>query len=644
MVSSKQILDGLTEIRRMHEDISHSGDGGLYGEAIVNRAFQGSGATVGATPGFPGTDITGSENPIVPFGPVITGWHPVGGVELMLTQLHPLSKALPIALQMNIPYNATGEVGVLNEGWWGFDVRPGTYNVSMYLKSNAARSNGTLSKVNVSLRSNDTGETFATQSIPFSEGKNISSFTWTQYETQIVNTAMAPNSNNSFYITFDASEVAGDTYYFDLVSVFPETYNNRPNGIRKDIGEAIVNLGSTFMRFPGGNNIEGYSIDQRWKWNETIGPIIDRPGRVGNWGYYNTQGLGLMEYLQFFEDGGIEPVLAIYAGFSLDIFGQIGTSFPEDQMDLVLQDALNEIEFITGDASTTYGALRAEYGHPEPFQLNYVEIGNEDFFSTTYPYRFPYLYNGLKQAYPNITLISTAYNEASESFGYNISLPKGSMWDTHHYEEPTFFLKSFDFFDNWQEETGNEDVTVLIGEYSVFQIDTADGVVNYTLPDDIHVIFPSMLSAIGEGVYLLGAERNPEVVKMSSYAPSLQNLNHINWDPDLVQFTANHDETVLSASWYLESLFAHYRGTETLPVTTASGDYNPLWWAAQIDESLNCMYFKVINSGNASTPLTINADVAISSVNGTILVRAPLLRDEISIANSVIDWTRVGCL
>lgn len=249
---------------RMHEDISHSGDGGLYGEAIVNRAFQGSGATISSTPGYPDTDIVSSENPIVPFGPVITGWQPVGDVELMLTELHPLSAALPIAFQMNIPWNATGEVGVLNEGWWGIDVRPGTYNVSMYLKSGASRSNGTLSSIDVSLRSNTTGETFATEAIQFSEGNNISNFAWTQYETQIENTVMAPDSNNSFYITFNASEVAGDTYYFNLVSLFPETYNNRPNGVRKDLGEAIANLGTKFMRFPGGNNIEGYSIEQRY--------------------------------------------------------------------------------------------------------------------------------------------------------------------------------------------------------------------------------------------------------------------------------------------------------------------------------------------------------------------------------------------
>ena len=602
---------------RMHEDISHSGDGGIYGEALVNRAFQGSGASIGAVKGFPGSFIQHSENPILPFGPVITGWHPIGGARLGLTRLHPLSDALPIAMEVDIPYNAAGEVGFYNEGWWGIDVRPGTYNVSFYVKANGPRNNGTLSKIDVSLRSNLTGETFATSSIPFSPGNNISSFEWTQYTTQIENTATAPNSNNTFAVTFDGSEVAGDSYFFDLVSLFPETYKNRPNGIRKDLGEAIADLGTTFLRFPGGNNLEGYSIEQRWKWNETIGPLINRPGRVGDWGYYNTDGLGLMEYLLFCEDANIEPLLGVYAGFSLDLYGQDGVSFPEDRMQDVLDDILNELEYITGDSGTTYGALRAVHGHPEPFSLNFIEIGNEDWFSSTYPYRFPFLYSGIKQAYPDITLISTAYDENKD---YNITIPPGGMWDTHHYEEPSFFLQQFDFFDNWQEATNNTNVTIFIGEYSVFQVDTPDGVINYTMPEDLHVFYPNLLAAVGEGVYLLGAERNPEVVKMSAYAPSFVNLNHINWTPDLVAYTANHDETVLSASYRLQQLFAHYRGTETLPVTTTSGDFNPLWWVATIDESSNAMYFKVVNSGNNSIPLTINLDVAYSSVNGTILV------------------------
>lgn len=582
----------------------------------MNRAFQGSGALIGPTPFIPGNNIQQAENPILPFGPVLTGWRGVGEVELSLTLLHPLSAELPVVLQMDIPWDATGEVGIINQGWWGMDVSPGIYNASFYILKNAGRGNGTLNHVDISLRSNLTNDVWCTSSIPLT-ASNISNFEWTQYNAQLFNNVTAPNSNNTFAITLDASEVAGDTYYFALVSLFPETFKGRPNGLRSDLAQVIQGLGTTFLRFPGGNNIEGYSRDARWKWNETIGPLRYRKGRVGDWGYVNTNGLGLLEFMEWCEDMSIEPVLAVYAGFSLDIYGQAGPSYPEDRMNEVLQEILDELEYCTGDSSTTFGALRAEHGHPEPFQINYVELGNEDWFSSTYPYRFPYLYNGIKASYPNITLISTAYDENPN---YTISLPPGSMWDTHHYEEPTFFLESFGYFDNWQ-GTNNTDVTILIGEYSVFQVDTPDGVVNYSNPVGEHIFYPNLLAAIGEAVYLLGAERNPNVVKMTSYAPSFVNFNWINWTPTIVGFTANPSETVLSASYYLQQLFAHYRGTETVPVTMKSGNFDPLWWVATIDDAENELYFKVVNSGNASLSLTIDLDVPFTSVNGTILVR-----------------------
>lgn len=316
----------------------------------------------------------------------------------------------------------------------------------------------------------------------------------------------------------------------------------------------------------------------------------------------------------------MEPILGVYAGYSLDNYGAGETSFPEDQMYLVLDDILNELEFITGNTSTKWGAYRAELGHPEPFELNFVEIGNEDWFSTTYPYRFPYLYDGIKGAYPNLTLISSAYNERDN----NISIPAGAIWDTHHYETPTYFLKEFDFYDNWQEDTGNEGVQIFVGEYSVFQIDTPSGEVNFSRPADVHIEFPQLLSIISEGVYLLGIERNPDVVRLTGYAPSFCNLNSIDWDPDLVSFTADYNQTVLSTSYYLQQLFAHYHGTETLPVTNTEGDFNPLWWSASIDSDVNEVYFKVINSGNSSIPLTINLGATYSGVNGTILT-APTL-------------------
>ncbi|OAP61974.1 hypothetical protein AYL99_04177 [Fonsecaea erecta] len=605
----------------MHEDISHSGDGGIYGEALVNRAFQGSGVSTGSSPGIPGTSVLDAENPILPWGPVINGWRGIGDVSLSLTLLHPLSEALPVALELDIPFNATGEVGFLNEGFWGIDVRPGTYNASFYIKANKPRNNGTLTHIDVSLRSNLTSDVWSTSSISFSPYNNISSWEYVQYATQLFNAAQAPDSNNTFAVTFDAAEVAGNTYYFSLLSLFPETFNGRPNGMRRDLGQIIVDLGTKVLRFPGGNNIEGLSVAQRWKWNETIGPLTDRKGRIGNWGYVNTNGLGLLEYLQFCEDGGIEPLLAVYAGFSLDIWGQDGVSFPEDRMGEVLDDILNELEYISGGTDTPYGARRASHGRAEPFSLNYVEIGNEDWFSSTYPYRWDYLYNGIKAVYPELTLVSTAFNENPD---YNITLPPGSMWDTHHYEDASFFVEGFDFYDHWQEDTDNPNVTIFVGEYSMYQIDTPSGYINYSRPPDIHIFYPTLEAAIAEGVYLLGAERNPNVVKMSAYAPSFANLNYEEWTPNLVTFQADYDLTVLSTSYYMQQLFAHHRGVETLPTTTVAGTFNPLWWAASVEEGDATVYFKVINSGNSSVPLKLDFDKPWAAVNGTIITSSKL--------------------
>lgn len=290
-----------------------------------------------------------------------------------------------------------------------------------------------------------------------------------------------------------------------------------------------------------------------------------------------------MEFLEWTESMEMQNVLAIYSGYSLGDAGEgDADEFPatDAAMYPLLKEALDELEFCMGSTDTYWGSKRAEYGHPEPFHIKFVEIGNEDWFGKNYPFRFQYLYNGLKAAYPDIIYISTAYNENPD---YTIDIPAGAMWDTHHYEEPAFFIESFDFFDNWQESTNNTNVTVFIGEYSVFQVDTPSGIDNFSDPAGIHIFYPRLLSAIAEGVYLLGAERNPSVVKLSSYAPSLQNWNWYNWTPNLIAFDADPMHTVLSVSYYLQKLFNAYRGTESVQVTNSKGDFGPLYWAAAVD-------------------------------------------------------------
>ncbi|KAI9806545.1 MAG: hypothetical protein M1833_003732 [Piccolia ochrophora] len=596
------------------EDISHSIDGGVYGELIQNRAFQGSGVKFGSIDGIPYQSIISSENPYVPFGPVLKSWRPIGDVKLSLDILHPLSEALPTVMQIDIPNNATGEVGFLNEGWWGMDVRPQTYNASFYILPNPLRNSSNLTHVDVSLRSNLTDDVWVTESIPLG---NLSYFDYTKLHAQLEPTVQAPNSNNTFAVTFDASEVRGCTFYVSLISLFGETYKGRPNGLRKDLAEHIKEMNPAFLRWPGGNNLEGLSIASRFKWRQTLGDIRDRPGRVGTWDYYNTDGLGLLEFLHWCEDMEIKPLLTVYAGYSLNLAGgNWSVSYPEDRMGEVLQEALDELEYVTGNTSTRYGALRAQHGHPEPFDLEIVEIGNEDFFSYTYPYRFRILYDGLKEAHPNITFISSQYDENSN---ITIELPPGEMYDAHDYREPKWFLENFGRWDNWQEETNNSDITVFLGEYSVFGIDEPDQLVNFSNPLEEHIFFPRIVSAVAEGTYAIGAERNPNTVRLQSYAPAIANLNDFDWSPNFLTFSADPSQTILSVTYWQQWLFAHFRGTQTLPVANSEGDFNPLFWVATIDEPLNAVYLKVVNAGNLTVPLDVDLDSPYNNVNGTIL-------------------------
>lgn len=317
----------------------------------------------------------------------------------------------------------------------------------------------------------------------------------------------------------------------------------------------------------------------------------------------------------------MERILAVYAGYSLDLSGAEGVSLDQDGMIDILASALNELEYCTGPVTTPYGALRAAHGHPDPFPINYVEIGNEDFFSGTYPRRFKYMSQGIKSKYPNITIISTAFDENTD---YTITLPTGSIYDLHDYREPSFFLSNrFDFFDNWQQATNNTDVTILVGEYSCPQVDEKTGIVNFNFADPavdgLHVSDQSVLSAAAEAVYLLAMERNPNLVRFSTYAPSLGNMNAFQWKPDLLTFDADPKHTVRSVSYHVQKLFNAYRGTHTLSVTNPKGQINPLFWVASIDEGLDRVYLKVVNTLNMTVPLSVEIPNGFEGVNGTII-------------------------
>ena len=290
-----------------------------------------------------------------------------------------------------------GRIGVANDGYWGIPVKPNTqYKASFYAKAGSDDVKGPLK---LAIESSDGTTEFATATIP-----EISK-DWKKYSATLKTGDVKETADTKFVISTAGNKEG--SIWFNLVSLFPPTFKDQPNGFRIDLMEKLAELKPSYLRFPGGNYLEGPDYDNRFNWKTTIGPLEERPGHQCPWGYRSSDGLGLMEFLMWCEDLKMEPVLAVYAGLHIDNGRNIITG---DALKPHVQDALDEIEYVTGDTGTTWGARRAKDGHPEPFKLTYVEIGNEDNLNNggrTYNERFGMFYDAIKAKYPNLQIIST---------------------------------------------------------------------------------------------------------------------------------------------------------------------------------------------------------------------------------------------
>ncbi|KAK8068862.1 hypothetical protein PG994_005478 [Apiospora phragmitis] len=490
----------------LHEDINNSGDGGLYAELIRNRAFQSSSI----------------------FNSTLEGWTPVNGAALSLKDLdEPLSKALRTSMNVDVGSSSTkgdGQVGFFNDGYWGMDVKIKPYTGSFWVKGDYEGS------FTASLQSKLTGEVFGSTEIR----AKTSPSEWVEHEFKLTPTKDAPNSNNTFSLTFDAAGVKDGSLDFNLISLFPPTYKDRKNGLRIDLAEAIEGFHPTLLRIPGGNMLEGNNSNAWWDWKNTLGPLKNRPGFSGVWGYQQSNGLGLMEYLWLAEDMDLEIVLGVYDGLSLN-----GDIIPKDKLQPFVDDALDQIEFVSGAASTKWGAVRAELGHPAPFKLQYVEVGNEDWLAggdegwdTFKEYRFPMLLEAINKKYPHITVISSG----SVFDGYDIPAPGAG--DYHIYGTPDSLVEQFNLFDN---------VTIphIIGEAAAVHP-------NGGLGWDAGLLeYPWWSGTIGEAVSMIGYERNADRIIGAAYAPIIRSLDRWQWAAVMIQFAADPAKTTLSTSWYL---------------------------------------------------------------------------------------------
>ncbi|KAF5594583.1 glycoside hydrolase superfamily [Fusarium subglutinans] len=352
-------------------------------------------------------------------------------------------------------------------------------------------------------------------------------------------------------------ELAGKSLHINLLSLFKQTYKNRGNGLRKDLALAVDDLGALWIRLPGRNNMEGLCFPYHFKWNETFGELKNRPGRLGTWGDINTDGFDILEQMQMAKDLDLTVVLGLFAGLYLN-----GDIIAEEDLGPYVDLALSELEFLMGDASTKYGSLRASLGYRKPFTVDWVEIGNEDYLnggtSTYYSYRFKALYDAIRARYPKMNVVSSINPSPSPDKG------SGGMVDIHTYDNEAHFVKLFNTFDQ-----ASRDYPVFVAEYAAIRSGSNTG-------GEIGAQTFSM--ACAEAIFLLGCERNSDVIIGSAYGAFIKQYDEEPGTVAVMKHTAN--QILKTNSFYVQKLFAANLGSETVPVNATGGSFGPVYWSA----------------------------------------------------------------
>ncbi|MDP2898546.1 MAG: alpha/beta hydrolase-fold protein [bacterium] len=554
----------------MTEEINFSYEGGIYGELIRNRTFKAI-----------------AQNPVF--------WNAVGDTTIALDTNQPLNAALNVSLKLDTSKaSEASPVGIANGGYWGIPVRPNTtYRASFY-----ARGETFSGPLNLSLESADGKTVFASATISNVSGE------WKKYEATLKTGNVQPSKENRLVIT----TTKPGTVWFQNVSLFPPTYNNRPNGTRPDIMQLLADMKPTFLRFPGGNYLEGNTIAERFNWKETIGDVSQRLGHRSPWGYWSTDGFGLLEFLEWCENLNMEPVLGVYAGYSLR--GQ--RVEPGANLEPYVQEALDEIEYVIGDGNTKWGAQRVKDGHPKPFKLTYVEIGNEDWFdrSGSYDGRFAQFYDTIKAKYPNLQIISSVGYEHPESQRVHSRVP--DLVDEHYYRsQEDMQAHALDY----DEYSRTNKTKIFCGEWAT----------------RVGSPTPNMAGALGDAAWMTGMERNSDIVVMSCYAPLFVNVSQLNgpnrsmqWSTDLIGYDAL--TSYGSPAYYAQKMFSTMHGDEILatdsqniptrewqPRAFRGGTPPPprqireVFFSATRDSKSGVIYLKVVNA--AGTPQRVNVQI-----------------------------------
>lgn len=557
---SKKISNMLTGV--FFEDINYAADGGLYGELIQNRDFE-----------YSLNDKKGNDKN----WNTTTAWSGDFKIE----------KENPIHVN-NANYAVVSKGTISNSGFDGISLKANEkYDFSAFAKG---------TNFTVRLKS-ASGETLA-------EATLKATTSWKKVNAIL---KVAKTVNDAHLEISTNGETA-----LDMISLFPQnTFKNRKNGLRADLANTIADMHPKFVRFPGGCVAHGDGIHNIYRWKNTIGPLESRIQARNIWGYHQSMGLGYFEYFQFCEDLGAEavPVLAAGVPCQNSSDGGAGQQFgiPMQEMDEYVQDVLDLIEYANGSVSTVWGKKRAEAGHPKPFNLKYVGIGNEDLISDVFEERYRMIVKAVQQKYPEIKIIGTVgpfFEGTDYREGWNIAdYLKLPIVDEHYYQSPGWFINNQDFYDSYDRSKSK----VYLGEYASWG--------------------NKLYNALAEALYLTGVERNGDVVTMASYAPLLAKEKHVQWNPDLIYF--NGSEVKPTVNYFVQQLYGQNPGdvywNNTIKLSDANSEVNKRIGVSTVqDVASGDLIVKLVNL----LPVAVTPEIDLSSVTTTQNVSYTVFSDK----------------
>ena len=535
------------------EEISMAGDGGIYAELVRNRSFEDA-----STP---------AQWTLVTNGTAKGSF----GIDTSL----PLSPSNTQSLKLTITggTGGTASLGAANNGYYGIPLTNGkTYNLGFYARG----SNGFSGSLAVSLESANGSTVYAQSTV---SGLTTS---WQHFALSLVPNATAPSARLVLRIS------AAGAVYLDFVSLFPAaTFNNRTNGLRPDLANLLVNLKPSFMRFPGGSWVDGINLANAYHWKLTVGDPANRTERTNIWGYMVSNGLGYHEYLQMCEDIGALPLLCVNCGMAGSDIVSTNNLGPW------VQEALDAIQYANGATNTSWGAQRAANGHPAPFNLQYIEIGNEN-SGSAYNANYAPFYNAIQSNYPSMNIIA-------DSFGTIPTSAPVEMLDEHYYNSASWFAQNSTHYDSYS-RSGPK---IFVGEYAV-AYDTGPG------------FAATLNNALGEAAWMTGLERNSDIVEMACYAPLFANWNNQDWSPDLIYF--NGTQVYGTPSYYVQQMFSLNRGNVVLPTTVAVSG-NPLYVSSSLVQSSGQIIVKAVNFNNSTMSATFNVNGVASIASSATAIQ-----------------------